>query len=218
MEHLDLDAGREAWIAKPLGASTPRPIVVGAHGARDKAEWSCAEWHATTRGEAWIVCPKGVPSKWAGAEAWGSAEQIAARADAAVAVLRDRYGSYVANGSRTYGGFSQGGTLASSVIVSRPGVYDTAVIVEAGYTPLDEHVVARDLVAGGVTRVIVSCSSVQCRDFSARLADRRPRGLAMWTNDVGLRGHHFDQPVFDSLGKVMRELDGVDRQPNAARQ
>jgi hypothetical protein len=35
----------------------------------------------------------------------------------------------------------------------------------------------------------------------------RTKRIGMWTNDVGLRGHRFDQPVFDSLGKVMREVD-----------
>jgi hypothetical protein len=218
LEHVVLEGRIEAWIGRPVGATTPRPIVVGVHGAGDKAEWSCAEWRATTRGEAWVVCPVGVPSKWPGVEAWGSAEQIASRADAGVTFVREQFGPYVANGPMIYGGFSQGATLASSAIASRPGQYGTAILVEAGYTPLDENAVMRDLVAGRVTRLVVSCSSMQCRGLSARLERVRTKAVTMWTNDVGLRGHYFDQPVSDSLGKVMREVDSASAEPKVAAQ
>jgi hypothetical protein len=206
-ERVTFDGGIEAWIAKPLGATSPRPVIVGVHGAGDRADWSCTEWAATTGGQAWVVCPRGVPSPWAGFHSWGSAEQIASRAELALAHVQGHYGEYVSNAPLTYGGWSQGATLGSSVIASRPGQYGTAVLVEAGYTPLDENAVMRDLVAGGVTRLIVSCSSTKCRDLSARLGSVRTKRIGMWTNDVGLRGHRFDQPVFDSLGKVMREVD-----------
>jgi hypothetical protein len=213
-EHVVVSPGVEAFIAKPIGATTPRPIIVGVHGAGDRADWSCTEWAATTQGQAWVVCPRGVPSQWDGFHSWGSAEMIASRAEMVLAHVREKYAPYLANGPMTYGGWSQGATLASSVIASRPGVYGTAILVEAGYTPLDENVVVHDLLAGGVTKVVVSCSSMKCRDLSARIARVRPKRLAMWTNDVGLRGHWFDQPVFDSLGKVMREVDSADAATN----
>jgi hypothetical protein len=217
-EHVTFSPGVEAWIAKPIGATTPRPIVVGIHGAGDRADWSCTEWAATTGGQAWVVCPRGVPSQWAGFHSWGSAEQIASRADLVLAHVREQYGAYVANAPLTYGGWSQGATLASSVIASRPGEYGTAILVEAGYTPLDENAVVSGLLAGGVSKLVVSCSSMQCRDLSARLARVRPRRLTMRTNDVGLRGHWFDQRVFDSLGKVLRDLDSEEAEPKVAAQ
>jgi len=206
------------FVSKPTGARTPRRVIVGVHGAGDRADWSCAEWRATTNGEAWVVCPKGVPSQWAGFDSWGSAEQIASRADRLVAALRERWGPWVSDETLTYGGWAQGATLASTAIASRPGVYGTAILVEAGYTPLDEHAVVRDLIAGGVKRLVVSCSSMQCRDLTQRLDRVRTKRLPMWTNDVGLRGHWFDQPVFDSLGKVMRDLDSPEPAPNFAGQ
>lgn len=215
-EHVTFSPGVEAWIAKPLGATSPRPVIVGVHGAGDRADWSCTEWAATTGGRAWVVCPRGVPSQWAGFHSWGSAEQIASRAELALAHVRDHYAPYVFGAPLTYGGWSQGATLASNVIASRPGEYGTAIMVEAGYTPLDENAVVRNLVTGGVTKLVVSCSSMQCRDLSARIARVRPKNLAMWTNDVGLRGHWFDQPVFDSLGKVMREVDSAGQEPKVA--
>lgn len=148
-----------------------------------------------------------MPSQWAGFHSWGSAEQIASRAELVLAYVREHYAAYVSNAPLTYGGWSQGATLASAVIASRPGEYGTAIMVEAGYTPLDENAVMRDLVAGGVTRLVVSCSSIKCRDLSARLERVRTKRVTMWKNDVGLRGHWFDQPVSDSLGSVLREVD-----------
>lgn len=215
-ERVTFDGGLEAWIAKPIGATSPRRVIVGVHGAGDRADWSCTEWAATTGGQAWVVCPRGVPSQWAGFHSWGSAEMIASRAELVLAHVRDHYGPYVSNAPLTYGGWSQGATLASSVIATRPGLYGTAILVEAGYTPLDEHAVVHGLLTGGVTKLIVSCSSMQCRDLSARIARVRPKRLAMWTNDVGLRGHWFDQPVFDSLGKVLREVDSAEPEPKVA--
>lgn len=217
-EHVTFDGGVEAWIAKPLGATSPRPVIVGVHGAGDRADWSCTEWAATTAGQVWVVCPRGVPSPWAGFHSWGSAEMIASRADKVLAHVREKYGAYVANAPLTYGGWSQGATLASAAIALRPGEYGTAIMVEAGYTPLDEHAVMRDLAAGGVTKLVVSCSSLKCRDLSARLERVRSKRITMWKNDVGLRGHWFDQPVFDSLGNVLREVDSSLFEPKVAAQ
>jgi len=139
LEHVTFEHGIEAWVAKPLGATGPRPVIVGVHGAGDRADWSCTEWAATTAGQVWVVCPRGVPSQWAGYHSWGSAEMIASRAELVLAHVRDRYGAYVSNAPLTYGGWSQGATLGSAVVASRPGQYGTANLVEAGFTAPDQN-------------------------------------------------------------------------------
>jgi hypothetical protein len=100
-----------------------------------------------------------------------------------------------------YGGWSQGATLASSVVRARPGMFDGVVLVEIGHTELDVDAVARDLRAGGVDRAIVSCSTLPCRAFAsdARRAFARA-GVGLRVTDVGLRGHWFDEPVFRVIG------------------
>ena len=194
LERLELEGGAHAYVALPVGARDKRVVVVGVHGAGDRADWSCTEWQAVTAGWAFVVCPEGVRHPTAPSTfVWGSAESIAAQADQAVRALRAKYGAWVQDGPLVYGGWSQGGTLAAQVIGSRPGVYDRAVLVEVGHTPLDASQTAASLVAGGVTRTVVSCSSWNCRNFAQsfeRAAKRR--GLAVRVNDVGLRGHWFD--------------------------
>jgi hypothetical protein len=205
IEKLELEGGGHAFVALPLGARDKRAIVVGVHGAGDRPDWSCSEWQAVTAAWAFVVCPQGVrhPAD-PNAFVWGSAESIASQADQAVRALRARYGQWVDDGPLIYGGWSQGATLAAQVIASRPGTYDRAVLVEVGHTPLDARQAAASLVAGGVRRAVVSCSSWKCRTFAKTFegaANRR--GLAVRVNDVGLRGHWFDEPVFRTLGPTL---------------
>ncbi len=202
LEQIPLEGGSLAFVALPLGTREPRPVVVGVHGAGDRPDWSCSEWRATTAGHAWVVCPRGVPSQWKDFWSWGSAGSIAARTEQAMRALRQKYPAYVAEGPMVYGGWSQGGTLAGSVIAAHPGMFDRAVLLEVGHTPLDAGSVVASLKAGGVKRVIVSCSSLPCRGLARSLERAAGRaGLPLVVNDVGLRGHWFDAPVFDTLGK-----------------
>lgn len=202
VERIDVGDGQHAFVALPIGARDKRALVVGIHGAGDRPDWSCTEWQAVTAGWAIVVCPVGVqhPTDKT-AYVWGSAESIASRADKAVRAVRARYGAWVDDGPLVYGGWSQGGALASQVIAARPGMFDRAVLVEVGHTPLDANQVAAGLVAGGVRRAVVSCSSWKCRSFaSAFEGAAKRRSLPFRVNDVGLRGHWFDEPVFRTLG------------------
>lgn len=203
---LVVDEG-EAFVAVPVGAREPRPVIVGVHGAGDRADWACSEWWATTAGYAFVVCPKGVPSPWKGFSSWGSAEQIARRADGAVRALRARYGAHVASGPLVYGGWSQGGTLAAQVIASHPGVYTRALLLEVGHTPLDPRATVASLQRGGVERAILECTSMPCRAFGRDLDRAAKRAaLPLQIVDVGLRGHVFDEPVFRALGPAFVAL------------
>ncbi len=202
MERMVLDNGEVAYVAVPLGAREKRPIIVGVHGAGDHADWSCSEWHAVVAHWAFVVCPQGVrhPTDKT-AFVWGSAEAIAGQADRAVAAVRAKYTDHVAAGPLTYGGWSQGASLASQVVSSRPGVYDRAVLVEVGHTPLDPAAVAQGLASGGVKRAVISCSSTKCRDFAKGFEPAaKRRSMPAQINDVGNRGHWFDEPVFRTLG------------------
>lgn len=213
LERLELEGGGYAYAALPIGAREKRIVVVGVHGAGDRPDWSCSEWQAVTAGWAFVVCPVGVrhPTD-PNAFVWGSAESIASNADKAVRALRARYGAWMDDGPLVYGGWSQGGTLAAQVISSRKGVYDRAVLVEVGHTPLDASQVVAAFSAGGVKRAVVSCSSWKCRTFAKDFEGAaRRRNLPVRTNDVGNRGHWFDEPVFRTLGPTFVWMFEEDR-------
>jgi hypothetical protein len=198
---IDIGGGEKAFLALPVGAREPRALIVGVHGAGDRPDWSCYEWQQVTAGWAIVVCPHGVVHPVdRNAFVWGSADAIATSADRAVAAVRARYGDHILDAPLVYAAWSQGASLAAEVIRSRPGVYDRAVLVEVGYTPLDPNVVAQSFAGGGVTHAIVSCSSPNCRSFAARFVPAaRRHAIATRTVDVGDRGHWFDEPVFRAL-------------------
>ncbi len=156
----------------------------------------------TTLGaHAFVVCPIGVPAQWKDTWSWSSAEMIASRSEKAVAAVKARFPDHVAEGPLAYGGWSQGGTLASQVLLARPGMFDRVVMVEVGHTPLDANAVAAGLVKGGAARAVVACSSIKCRGFAKELEGAAKRvKLPLRTVDVGLRGHWFDEPMFRAIG------------------
>ncbi len=198
-DHMTFADGTEAFYTVPLGATEPRPILGGVHGAGDRADWSCSEWHATTGGFPFVVCPRGVPAG-GGFHSWGSVEQIATRADRAVARIRELFGKHVAEGPLVYGGWSQGGTLAAHVLASRPDVYAAAVLVEVGHTALSAEAVLALSKRGGVARILVACSSGPCVTFSRDIMRRSPRaGVRVDEAFAGMRGHWFDEPMFRAI-------------------
>src|SRR5262249_47495184 len=139
---------------------------------------------------------------------------LAERAERAIRALRERYSDYVSDGPVMYGGFSQGGTLAPTVIASRPGVYDTAILVEVGHTWLDAQKAVTRLKKGGVSHLIVSCSTQKCLRLAKRMDHAaRESGLPFTINEAGIgRGHLFDELVFRTLGcTITRTVEGDSR-------
>lgn len=211
-EERKLADGSEVIVHVPIGATDRRPVVVGVHGAGDRPDWSCSEWHAVFKGRAFVVCPRGVAdARWRGTWVWTSAEQIALRSEAAVADVVARYGAWVEPTQTVYAGWSQGATLAPQVIASRPGRFTHAFLVEIGHTPVDARVAARSLVTGKVERAIISCSTAPCRRFAKGASPLFARaGVPTAVNDVGDRGHVFDGPTFQTLGARLPWLFGAD--------
>jgi len=174
-----------------VAARDARVVIVGVHGAGDRADWACSEWQAVTAGWAFVVCPEGDrhPSG-DGTRVWSSAASIASRAERAVAALREAYGPWVAEGPLVYGGRSQSGSLAADVVASRPGLFDRVALVEVGPTPLDADRVAARFLEGRVKRVVVACESGPCGSFAARFeAASARRSLDLRTVAVSPRAH-----------------------------
>jgi hypothetical protein len=200
----------ETSVAIPVGAREKRPVVLGVHGSADHPERVCERWQATLANFAFVVCPRGVP--YGRGLAWGAPSVLAERADRAMAALRERYGPYIADGPVTYGGWSLGATLASSVVALRPGTYDRAILVEVGHTRIDAKKTAAGLKVGRTARVIVSCATRRCIGFAKRL-EREWAGPGFAINDGGIgRGHLFDPQMFRTLGQtIAKDVEGDPR-------
>ncbi|MBS2015887.1 MAG: hypothetical protein JST00_23570 [Deltaproteobacteria bacterium] len=207
IRELALSQGRKAYVAAPPGAREPLPVLVAVHGAGDRADWACSEWTAILAGRAIVVCPEGRPSQGKGTFAWGSAQHIVENVEAALEATRATFGAHVGTWPPVYAAWSQGGTLAGQALALRPKLFRRAVISEVGHTPLDPKATAVAMGAGGIERVVVSCSTAPCRTW-ARTFEREAsaQSVRVQVNDAGDRGHVFDEKVFATLAPKVRWL------------
>ena len=164
-----------ALVSLPLGASSPRPLLVAAHGAGDRAEYHCELWRGIVGDRAFVLCPQGrrtdarVPHAEA---AYYYPDHLALDKElaAATAALRDRYRTHLDDTRAVYAGFSQGAIHGALLIALHPEKFPRAALVEGGngfFNEWSPHA-ARRYRAGGGERVLFGCGSPAC----VRTADR----------------------------------------------
>ena len=167
----------DAVVSLPRGATTPRPLVVAAHGAGDRAEYHCELWHRIVGDRAFVLCPQGrrtnesVPHADAGyyyPDHFALDEEV----KAAIAALEARYRAHLDSEQAVYTGFSQGAIHGAHVIVLNPEVFPRAVLVEGGNGFFNEWSVpaARKYRAGGGRRILFACGSPACVRTAERCA------------------------------------------------
>ncbi len=150
-----------AVLVVPVGATTPRPVVVVGHGNYDRPEWECHAWRYITQNRVFVLCPRGVPQRGvppadAPRYTYSSDAALTAEANAGLAALRARYRGHVATGSVVYAGFSLGAIFGPKVgLRLEPGVSHVA-LVEGGYDAWTTDRV-RAFRAQGGARVLFAC-------------------------------------------------------------
>ncbi len=204
LESVTLDDGSEANVSLPLGATSPRPIVVGIHGSGDRPDWSCAEWRNVVDSYAFVVCPRG--SAFGGAFAWSTIEQLDRRVVQAVSAVRARYGSYVDRGPAIYAGFSQGANLAPYIVRKHEGLFPLIALDEGGYAPTGGDFGAAFVRAGG-KRALLSCSTYNCEsDFKPSERTLAKSGLDVRVSKLGAFGHTMDSRATSALHEQWKWL------------
>jgi predicted esterase len=152
---LAVDGFPDAVISVPLGATSPRPVVVATHGMWDFPEGLCDDQRWIFHDQAWVVCPRGrpMPDK---TFRYDGADALAREIDADVRALVARYPGYVDDSAMLYTGFSLGAILGPAIIVRQPARFPRAVLIEGGedrWTPA----LAAKYAKGGGQRVLFAC-------------------------------------------------------------
>lgn len=150
-----------ASVALPLGATTPRPIVVVLHGQQDQAEWQCGSFRGVLGGSLFVLCPTGQAQ--GGRYGWGSVDETAAELRAGLGALKQRYGAYVAKGAIAIVGYGAGGELAAELARQEPSFFARVALVDAdpsAFSPTTSKIFAER----GGKRVLFFCTSVACDD------------------------------------------------------
>ena len=197
METVTLDDGTEASVTLPLGATEPRPIVVGVHGSGDRPEWSCGEWRGVVDSYAFVVCPHGTPS--GNAFVWKSSDQVEKRVMAALAAARAKYGLYVMDGPAIYAGFSQGAHMAAAVVKRHPDVFTLIALDEGGYWQTGGDFAAT-FARGGGKRALLMCSTPGCQtNFTQSQQLLQKSGVDVRVADLGPFGHTINNDVIAAI-------------------
>lgn len=192
---LELEHGDVAFVAPPLGATQPRPIMLGVHGAADRPEWACGGWRNVTDGSVFVVCPQATAS--AGAFSWSSADQLERVSREAIEAVRARWPEHVADGPVLAAGFSQGARLLTTVATRAH--YSPIVLTEGGYdeaaTPAFTSAMAETK-----TRVLLTCSQGGCASrFANGKSTLEKKGVDVRVNYAGPVGHNLDLPAVRSI-------------------
>jgi pimeloyl-ACP methyl ester carboxylesterase len=159
----------DAVVSVPIGATSPRPIVVATHGMWDFPEGLCDNWRWIVGNRAWVLCPRGdpMPDK---TFRYRSGPSLASEIDAGVKALAARYPDYVDDGPMLYTGFSLGAILGAWIITHDPERYPRAVLIEGGEDRFSPAVASK-YARGGGRRVLFACG-LKARVASATQAAR----------------------------------------------
>jgi predicted esterase len=203
LDTVTLDDGSQANVALPLGATSPRPLVVGVHGSGDRPDWSCAEWANVVDSYAFVVCPHG--SAFGGGFAWSTIEQLDKRVISAITAVRAKYGAYVDGGPAIYAGFSQGANLAPYIVRNHADVFPMIALDEGGYAQAYDF--GLTFAHGGGKRALLSCSTFRCEtDFTASERTLAKSGVDVRVSKLGAFGHTMNQRATSALHEQWKWL------------
>lgn len=183
----------------PVGAREPRPLIVGVHGAGDRADWACGGWRLGASEYGFVVCPQGLKMD-ALRFAWDSPRSIERGVASAIAAARARFGPYIADGPTLYVGFSQGATLAGPTLLAERDRFPVVALAEGGYGLLQDPAFLRRLRDNGTSRVMIVCGSAACFRTAQRVAPSLTRaGLETLTAGDPHAGHNLNQAMQEAL-------------------
>ena len=196
---LPVPGFRDAIVSLPLGATTPRVVVLALHGNFDRPEWQCEVWRRITRADVFVLCPRGTPrsdvpkelDRWE----WGSVAKTKSEIVAALGALRARYPDHVKTGPVVFTGFSLGAILGARLLQDPELPIAAAVLIEGGYQgwTLAKAKSLKPRLRG----LLFACGQSECRNAYryqlAHLFERAslPSSLVEDTK----AGHTYDDPL-----------------------
>lgn len=189
----------DAVVSLPLGTSEPRLIALALHGNFDRPEWQCEVWREITRGQVFVLCPRGIPrrdvpkdyDRWE----WGSLAQTKAEVVAALTALRAQYPRHVKPGPLIFTGFSLGAILGARLIQDPDLAIGAAVLTEGGYQGWT-LAKARAL-QPTLGRLLFACGQTECRNAFRYQLDplfKKAELPAAVVAEVKA-GHTYDGPI-----------------------
>ncbi|HYQ40553.1 MAG TPA: hypothetical protein VER11_01250 [Polyangiaceae bacterium] len=131
---LEVPGFGKSALAVPLGAKSPRSIVIALHGSTDRPEWACAALRSIAGPAPFVLCPRGVArADFAAGDpryTFRSVDDTARELRAALAELKRRFGVYVAAGPVVFAGFELGADQAAFIAPQEPSFFSRLLLIE----------------------------------------------------------------------------------------
>lgn len=203
---LEVPGHGPAVVSVPLGATSPRPVLVATHGAADRPDWQCQMWRSIVENRGFVLCPRGRPMNPAAPDQGGyfypDHRALQKEVEASLDALKARFPAYVDTSAAIYTGFSQGAILGAPVVAMNPDKFPRAVLIEGGAN----HWVgwtAAQFKKGGGEKVLFACGRPYCftkAKASASTLDKAGvEGLVIGEERAG---HTYGGPIADELRKT----------------
>jgi predicted esterase len=177
------------------------PVLVVTHGAGGTAAVHCELWQRVTRSKVVLLCISGRARSENpdDGQYYPDHPTLERETFAALAALRARYATHIAEGPAFYAGFSQGATMGARMLVEHASEISRLLLVEGGFA---EWSVARAKAfrEHGGERVLFVCGRKECAE-PARLSAHwcKLAGLDAQVEYVPGAGHVHDGRVEERI-------------------
>ncbi len=204
-EALPVDGFRDAIVSLPEDMSSPRPVVLGAHGAGDGPRYQCEFWRELVEARVFVLCPAGLPlgKRDEDGHYFRDHNELEREVLAAVQALREKYGAKIAPGPMVYGAYSQGATMGALMLPKHGALFSRLILIEGGYSQWNVPIAKKFLASGG-ERVLFACGTKTCNAGAVKSAE--------WLEQAGLEarveyeaggGHIYGGTVGDRVRKSL---------------
>lgn len=180
-----------------LPAKGPAPLLVAAHGAGGDPAFDCEHWARLTRGEWFVLCPRGAPlsRRYRGSYYYPNHFELEREVVAMLSAARERYSDMLSDEPGVYAGFSQGATMGALMVIDLGRDFRALVLVEGGWSEWTLKRARRFRETGGESVALI-CGGAGCT--------ARARTSAQILEQAGLRAHveHVEGAGHTFLGSV----------------
>ncbi len=171
---LEVEGHGDAVVWLPVGATSPRPVMVATHGNYDTPESTCLIWGRIIRDRGFVLCLRGVPRADSPSPNdlvyhYKTPQAVTKELDAALAALAARFSAYVDAEALIYSGFSQGAYIGRHIVLADPARFPRTVLIEGAFEPWNSAR-CRTYAAGGGERLLFACGQWGCKRQSDRAA------------------------------------------------
>jgi len=213
---LDVPGFGKAAVAVPLGATTPRPIVIALHGAADRPEWACSALRSIAGPAPFVLCPRGIPrTDFPASDArytFGDSDATSSELRAALKELKRRFGVHVAPGPVVFSGFEIGADRVASISSQEPAFFSRVLLIEPATSSWPSSQSALFARSGG-QRALFAFGSAHRDELQQKAVLTGRAGAEARSLFLGDRPPALDAPTRALLKKEWRWLSAIPTKP-----